>query len=298
MTFGYHDGMSRLPVRLFLLGVLVVVAGMATGARCYPPDTRVVVFIQGLYTTFDTETQSTILEGPRFTTLKEAFLDGGYDERDLLDFSYAGGQIRNGEWEPAPYPCEDTDRPADESLAVLEEMLRDVHGSRDRVHFTLVGHSLGGYLAFLEADREAARADDDKLDIDVIVTLDSPLLGVDADKKAIIDNIPCEKTYIAGAEIVAQKLDPDISVTRAQQAARMAEAGIRLGTYGNLYDCLWNTSHCLPGSGFIDDSQTQYVGGAAERREYRIDGNPFASHDAILAHAPAVADVIAFVGEP
>ena len=132
----------------------------------------------------------------------------------------------------------------------------------------------------------------------MIVTLDSPLLGVDADKKAIIDNIPCEKTYIAGAEIVAQKLDPDIPATRAQQVARMTEAGIRLGTFGNLYDCLWNTSHCLPGSGFIDDSQTQYVVGAAERREYQIDGNPFASHDAILAHEPAVADVIAFVGDP
>ena len=268
------------------------------GARCYPPDTRVVVFIQGIYTTYDTETQSTALEGPRFTTLKEAFLDAGYDEADLLDFSYAGGQVRDGAWQPAPYPCETTDRTADESLDVLEDMLKEVHESQERVHFTLVGHSLGGYLAFLEAAREADRADGDKLDIDVVVTLDSPLLGVDADKKAIIDNIPCEKTYVAGAEIVGQKLDPDLPATRSAQAAKMSEQGIRLANLGNRHDCLWNTSHCLPGSGFIDDSGTQYVEGAAETTEYLIDGNPFASHDAILAHEPAVADVITFVGEP
>ena len=290
--------MSCIPARLVLLAALVALATFGMGARCYPPDTRVVVFIQGLYTTYDGETQSTTLEGPRFSTLKQAFLAAGYDPDDLLDYSYAGGGLENDAWNPAHYACQLTDRAADESLTVLEAMLRDVRGSRDRVHFTLVGHSLGGYLAFLEGAREAARSDSDKLDIDVIVTLDAPLLGVDADKKAIIDNIPCDKTYIAGAEIVAQKLDPEIAATRSAQAALMAEQSVWLGNFGNENDCLWNTSHCLPGSGFIDDSGTQYAEGAAATHEYAIDSGPFDSHDAILAHPQAVADVVAFVGEP
>ena len=63
-------------------------------------------------------------------------------------------------------------------------------------------------------------------------------------------------------------------------------------------DCLWNTGHCLPGGGWIDDSGTQFLDGAAARFSYAIDSNPLESHDAILAHAPAVTDATAFVGAP
>jgi len=281
-----------------LLMAVVVFAALGVGARCYEPDTRVVVFIQGIYTTYDGETQSTAVEGPRFSTLKSGFLDAGYEAGDLLDFSYAGGTVGNeGAWVPNDYACELTDRTAAENLGFLEQMLRDYRAEHDGTHFTLVGHSLGGYLAYLEGVREADRPDDQKLDIDVVVTLDAPLEGVDADKKAIIDAIPCEKTYVAGAEIVAQKFDPGIAQTRSAEAARMAGQGVRLATVGNVNDCLWNTSRCLPGSGFIDDSGTQFVEGATVF-SYEFSSSPLSSHDAILAHGPAVANVVGFVGEP
>ena len=198
-----------------------------TGARCHAPGTRVVIFVQGVYSTYDAGgTQGSVLEGQRFNTLKAAFVARGYHREALLDFSYAGGTMRfDGAWQPAPYNCDQTDRPADQNLAVLEQMLRDYRAKHHDAHFTLVGHSLGGYLVFLEGAREAERDDDAKLGIDVVVTLDAPLEGVSADKKTIIDLIPCEKTYVAGAEIVAQKFDASIPATRAGQAASMAAQG-------------------------------------------------------------------------
>jgi len=283
--------------------VAVAILGLAlvalTAARCYQPDTRVIVFIQGIYTTYDARgTQYTETEGPRFTTLKTAFRGAGYEASDLLDFSYAGGEVAaDGAWQPSPYPCELTDRAADESLAILESMLRDYRARHDGVHFTLIGHSLGGYLAYLEGAREAARPDGDRLDIDAVVTLDAPLLGVAADKKAIIDQIPCDKTYLAGAQIVADKLDPGLAARRAAEVAAMADAGVRLATLGNVNDCLWNTGHCLPGGGWVDDSGTQFLDGAATH-SYAIVSNPFDSHDAILAHPAAVDDVLETVGAP
>ena len=178
--------------RLVLLAPLVLLLALTTAARCYPPETRVVVFVQGLYTTYGAgHTQTTYVEGPRFSTLKSAFEDAGYKPAALLDYSYAGGDVSSsGAWKPNDYDCELTDRAADESLAVLETMLGAYRERHDRAHFTLVGHSLGGYLVYLEAVREANRADADKLDIDVVLTFDAPLLGIAADKKAIIDADP------------------------------------------------------------------------------------------------------------
>ncbi len=286
--------------RFAFFGSLVLFLALTTAARCYPPETRVVVFVQGLYTTYGAgHTQTTYVEGPRFSTLKGAFVDAGYKPASLLDYSYSGGEVSSsGAWKPADYDCELTDRAADESLAVLETMLRSYRERHERVHFTLVGHSLGGYLVYLEAVREADRADGDKLDIDVVLTFDAPLLGIAADKKAIIDVIPCDKTYVAGAQIVADKFDAVLLAKRTDETARITAAGVRLGNFGNVNDCLWNTGHCLPGGGWIDDSGTQFLEGAAARFSYAIAANPLESHDAILAHAAAVADAVGFVGAP
>jgi pimeloyl-ACP methyl ester carboxylesterase len=273
---------------------------LLSGARCYKPGTRVVVFVQGIYSTYDASgTQSTLVESQRFNTLKAAFVAKGYQRNALIDFSYAGGSVRfDGAWQPAPYGCALTDRPADQNLAVLEQTLRGYRARHPDVHFTLVGHSLGGYLAFLEGAREAGRDDASKLGIDVVVTLDAPLEGVSVDKKTIIDLIPCDKTYVAGAEIVAEKFDPAITQTRAAQAAAMAAQGIRLATMGNEWDCLWNTGHCLPGGGWVDDGETQFVGGAAFTGRYHVDASPLLSHDAILADSTVATDTTNFVGAP
>lgn len=292
-------GLARLRWPLLLAPLLLVVA-LASGARCYPAGTRVVVFLQGIYTSYDANgTQGTLLEPHRFDNLKTAFVAKGYAASKLLDFSYAGGTMSaSGTWQPTPYTCDQTDRAPDANLQVLEQMLTAYKKTYPNAHFALVGHSLGGYLAFLEGAREAARPDGQKLGIDVVVTLDAPLKGISADKKPVIDIIPCDKTYAAGADLVAARADPSTPDVRRYQAAVMAQQGVRLATLGNTFDCLYNTAHCLGGT-WADDSETQFLDGQASiAQDYQINASPLASHDAIVANAAVVRDTVAFVGAP
>jgi len=286
--------------RPLLVLALAIFSSLLMGARCYPAGSRVVIFIQGYYTTYDEGgTQATIVEGQRFNVLKNEFASKGYARAAMLDFSYAGGVVaRDGTWRPNPYSCELTDRRSDDNLKPLETMLRDYGAHHPNAHFTLVGHSLGGYLAFLEGARESGRTKAAKLGIDGVVTLDAPLLGASPDKKLVLDIVPCVKTYLAGAEIVEQKLDAGIADTRRDQVRSMAEHGIRLATFGNSLDCFWNPAVCVPALPWIDDSGTQVLSDAAVARMYRVESVPLASHDAILGDAGVGADVVGFVGAP
>lgn len=270
-----------------------------TAAQCGEPGTRVVIFVQGLYTTLDEDgTQTSFAEDHRFQALKQAFLDAKYKPAQLLDYSYNGGAVnRTGAWTPEHYGCDVTDRPALESVALLEDMVRAYRDEHPKAHITLVGHSLGGYIIFLAAARDAARDEGDRIGIDGVVTLDAPLHGASADKKVIVDLIPCDKTYIAGAELVALRADASTAATRAAQAQAMAGAGVRLATLGNLNDCFWNTAKCIGGT-WVDDSTSQYVEGAELSKQYEIVTDPLRSHDVILIDPAAVADVVAFVGNP
>jgi pimeloyl-ACP methyl ester carboxylesterase len=288
-------------MKVLALAPLLALFALLSGAQCHPPGSRVVIFIQGIYTSYDAGgTQGTLVEDHRFQTMKAAFLAHGYQASELLDFSYAGGTVAgDGSWQPTPYGCALTDRTPDDNLKPLEKMLADYRARHPSAHFTIVGHSLGGYLAFLEGARDAARPAAAKLGVDVVVTLDAPLKGVSPDKKAILDIIPCDKTYVAGADIVEQRLDPSTPDVRRAQAAVMAQQGVRLATLGNLYDCFWNTGHCLPGGTWVDDSDTQFLNGQASiSNPYYIETSPLASHDAIAANPDTVRDTVTFVGPP
>lgn len=280
--------------------LLIAVLPLLVAAQCYKPATRVVIFVQGVYTEYDANgTQATGVEEHRFDTLKAAFRARGYEASHLLDFSYAGGAMSAaGTWKPTHYACDETDRVAAANVATLEAMIRDYHARHRDAHFTLVGHSLGGHITFLAGARDAARAPDQRLGIDVVVTLDAPLQGVSPDKKVIFDFVPCEKTYEAGAELVAARLDPATPDVRRYQAGVMAAEGVRLGTFGNVSDCLWNTARCIGGD-WANDAETQFLDGhAAVSMRYDILADALYSHDAILADATAVADVVGFVGAP
>lgn len=124
-----------------------------------------VIFLQGVYTGLDEDgTMNVAWEDHAFDKIKASFIAVGYNEAQLLDFSYNGRTVsETGEWIPNPYGCADTDRPSAQNLAPLETMLRDYRAKHPQAHFTLIGHSLGGYLAFLEGERESMRAESDRL---------------------------------------------------------------------------------------------------------------------------------------
>ena len=281
------------------LAVLLLLLTLATGARCNEPGTRVIIFVQGLYTTLDDAgTQTSFVEEHRFDVLEAAFLGAEYKPDQLLDFSYEGGAIgSDGVWRPQPYECAVTDRSAIESVEALEAMVRAYRKEHPKAKVTLVGHSLGGYIAFLAGAREAERAGDDRIGIDGVVTLDSPLAGASADKKVILDLIPCEKTYVAGGELVALRGDASIADTRRAQARTMAAAGVRLATLGNLLDCLYRTTVCAGGN-WVDDAPSQFIDTAELSQAYEVASEPLQSHDVILIEPGVAADVVSFTGNP
>jgi pimeloyl-ACP methyl ester carboxylesterase len=298
------SGMARVPsVRPLLLGFVVLLCALSMASRCYPPGSRVIIFMQGVYTSIDEDrrTEGIGWEDHAYDKMKAKFVAAGYDPAKLLNFSYAGGAVDEaGAWHPSPHSCEITDRPSADNLAVLERMLRDVRAKYPHAHFTLIGHSLGGYLAYLEGVRESQRPEEEKLHVDVIVTLDAPLNGVSADKKIALDvAVGCAKTYQAAAEIVADKENPDIRALREAQVEAMRSAGIRVATIGNNEDCLYDLPECTGGAvATVDDSQTQYISNADLVRRYNINTSTFTSHFAVIAFAQTLSDVVPFVGAP
>jgi pimeloyl-ACP methyl ester carboxylesterase len=282
-------------MRALLFLLLFAAVAMSIAGRCYAPGTRAVIFIPGVYTAYDADHPD-----DDFEAYKKEFIKRGYTPERLVTFGYAGGSFdEDGMWQRKPYGCAATDRASATNLAMLEDLLRQYRERYPGTHFTLVGHSLGGYLAYLEGVRDASRGADDMLHVTEVITLDAPLMGVDADKKIALDAIVCEKTYAAAAEIVADKLNPDLAAVRQAEVASMRAAGIRLATFGNTYDCLYSLNRCTGSDEFVDDGETQYLAGADLIKRYPISGRrPFQSHFAILMYPQAVFDAAEFVGPP
>ena len=300
VKFGLRE--FSMPYRALFVTFLALLFASSISARCYPPGSRVIIFMQGVYTSLDEDgTDGIIWEDHAYDKMKAKFVEAGYDRAQLLDFSYAGGTVDEaGVWHPAPYECAITDRPSDVNLAVLETLLRDYRARHPDAHYTVIGHSLGGYLAYLEGVRESQRPEEERLGVDVVVTLDAPLNGVSVDKKIALDvAVGCAKTYQAPAEIVADKENPDIRILRQTQVDAMRAAGIRLATIGNNGDCLYNLPRCTGGAiSKIDDSQTQYIDNADLVKRYDIHASAFVSHFAVIAYAQTLLDVVPWVGAP
>jgi pimeloyl-ACP methyl ester carboxylesterase len=276
-----------------VLALLLLMLASGSAARCYPPGTRVVVFVQGLYTSFDGPAGETM-----FDPMKKAFVQAGYDPAQLLDYSYAGGSFSpDGAWQPNGYGCATTDQPVSASIGHLEALLRDYRARHEHAHFTLVGHSLGGYIAYLAAVADAARPPEQRLQIEAVVTLDAPLMGLDADKKLAIDLIACEKTYAAGASVVADGLDPQLAERRTAEVAALRAAEIRLATLGNLKDCLFDPVTCA-GAVLEAETESQLLPGADLAKMYDINARLVMTHFIILRFATAIQDVVTFTGAP
>jgi pimeloyl-ACP methyl ester carboxylesterase len=274
-------------------------AALFVAGYCPPPGERVIVFVQGLYTELqDGRTGLGPLGEHRFATLRQAFRNAGFPDERLLDFSYEGGAAdESGRWIPEDYDCLDTDRPVTDSVDRLDAMLRTYRAAHPRAGFVLVGHSLGGYIAFELAEREAARRD--KVGLSAVVTIDAPLLGASADKRAVLDLVACDgKTYAAGADLVRLATGPGLRDAQLEAAAAIRADGIRLATLGNASDCLYYPAPCgLPGE-FTDDRETQVIEGADLVLYEAISSGPFESHEVATVYPPFVDAVVRFAGPP
>jgi pimeloyl-ACP methyl ester carboxylesterase len=139
---------------LFAIGTIVPVA-----ASPAPPSGRTaVLFVGGLGSTYTTS-------GQAFRTLQNALVASqGYADSDFALFSY-------DQQHPTQYDPLLTCAPVDASEAGLRSRVADLQAAGAE-HVVLVGHSLGGVLAY----DVAAHATDGF--ISGVVTVDSPLGGL------------------------------------------------------------------------------------------------------------------------
>lgn len=145
-----------------------IVASIKPGNSDQQP---VVVYLGGVASwLFSSETDSKRMHDE----LKHRGLDYPY-----LTYSYSGGTMDDRdipqEWMPASYSCDDTSQWLYDSVDKLQEMLGAYSRFYPGTDFILVGHSLGGVIAWTAATEGVPKLDEYDSRIAAVITLGSPL---------------------------------------------------------------------------------------------------------------------------
>jgi pimeloyl-ACP methyl ester carboxylesterase len=222
----------------------------------------------------------------QFSALQDALL-----ARDphtaFVQFSYVGSSIRGCSSVPAPYSASDTAQSISASTRTFVDTLQSLQAScTERIG--VVGHSLGGLIAFLGLGQQpTARVYD-------AITVDSPLGGAPAGASNL-----CIDAGFCAAGPVADDLASLYSHWDATAAdnqsreQRITAGGTRLSAWGNQSDCLYYVPLCttVVSVSLEDARETQWLGiSRAVHRDYPFAAHLWnipASHLAVLENAAA-----------
>jgi len=127
----------------------------------------------------------------------------------FLDYSYKGSDDKGN---PVPYDCSFTfTNPIKEDISLLNEQIAKVVGTNQNTDIYLIGHSLGGvvafgYLALLEEQLKTSLSEGVSLpkgaQLKAVVTLDSPLGGVRGGRYAIFSKFIATRYLVPGKQII------------------------------------------------------------------------------------------------
>jgi pimeloyl-ACP methyl ester carboxylesterase len=235
--------------------------------------------------------------GQQFAPLQAALL--ARDSRTaFVFFSYVGSSVQGCGSTPTPYTPTDTAQSLAASEAAFQALVSSLlAGCGDRV--AVVGHSLGGLVAFRTlSDQPASRVFD-------VVTVDSPLGGAPGSSVNL-----CIDTGFCTAGAVVDDLAqlyagwPKTTADNAAREARIRSAATRLSAWGNDGDCLYYVTLCTTIAAgaltatTVDARETQWLGiSRAIRSNYSFAPHLWnipASHLAVLENAAAdiAADIL------
>lgn len=251
----------------------------------------VVVFVQGMAS----EIRQGEEVGTGFQMARTALVARGYPASHLLLFSYAGGVVDgSGAWQPFDHDCTFSSQPPGQTEPHLVAMLRGYGASHPYARFWIVGHSLGGVMAFDAAGQLAGSS----THVDGVVTLDSPLAGIGRGKALLASFFKvggCSPDAVLDA-LATRDISQNLAV-RGAAARSLRATGVHIDTFGSTTDCFYNPSACGYGTfGFSDDRQTQTLSDADQSALFAIplprttDGavNVMATHAAILTYADLI----------
>lgn len=238
--------------------------------------------------------QNNAIEPNVFYNVVNKFLDAGFKCSDFLFYSYTGGTVDStGRWNPTRYACEDSvDRTTIAMDTVqLQTMLRLYSQAHPGVRFVLLGHSLGGVIAFQTSPFTGLPAGT----VPAVITVDSPLnhasLANRVDIRTVLplSNIISARCDLRGLLYSDPADELGNVTTQNRQTIRNAQSnfltigrsqGISYMTTGNKADCLWNLNLCgmprKPVEGpslqglWVNDSNTMYVDNADTRTLYGL----------------------------
>ena len=145
---------------------------------------RVAVLVQGLGTNLHCRDTACLpgMFGPLVAAVLRPLGYGAGGTPTILSYSYRGGQMAlldgNWRWRPREYDRCDTIQRVEGSAGSLRTMLLGYRARYPYTTFELIGHSLGGLVAFQAAGYRAFLGKIGPAGIDKLVTIDSPVNGI------------------------------------------------------------------------------------------------------------------------
>lgn len=235
---------------------------------------RIVVLVQGLGSELGPGIPGVNAPVPdRFVTLHYQLVDVGYKSgTSIVYFSYDGGGLDGaGRWVPNQYQCARTGRPIQESVGVLRSMVLSLHNSYPGAKITIVGHSLGGFVAArIMHEIGSGELKIPTGVIEQVITVDSPLLGPNKplsdplyDVLGVVMNMltssnDCKQQFLSSSaanELRARSVDPNAASENLAIAQKALLHNVKLVNFANESDCLYNTEPCDHTWGIIGDNQ-------------------------------------------
>ncbi|MBM7854617.1 pimeloyl-ACP methyl ester carboxylesterase [Desulfohalotomaculum tongense] len=213
-----------------------------------------IVFLNGL----GTRCNGTRYTNMGFEHIRKRLTSYGfhYNDNRFLLYSYTGGEIRAGNWFPNKYGPEDTGQPIEISVKHLNDLIDDFSAVHPDARFILVGHSLGGYVAY---DFVSRYYTENSNRIEGVVTLNAPLIGSVYNVPDFILDALGQTGSIWGSTAVKRivsenEFREEIKEFRKEVANRLQKKGIHIATFATEQDLIVN-----PCSAYLIDTNDKPV---------------------------------------
>jgi pimeloyl-ACP methyl ester carboxylesterase len=215
----------------------------------------------------------------------------------FVQYSYAGWDAEGcGATQPG-YGPEHTAQDIETSKRNLIDTLQALRSTCGADRIAVIGHSLGGLVAFHALSDQLVDGVTD------LVTIDSPLGGAPSfTLTSCVEMGLCADGPIAAYLAGLNRAWTQTAADNTARVAMLEAAGTRVSAWGNQSDCLYDLARCLPfGRNLLsryDSRETQWLGiPRAFRRDYPPSprlASLLGSHHAVLIAAASdiAADVL------
>jgi pimeloyl-ACP methyl ester carboxylesterase len=241
-----------------------------------------VVLVGGYGTDLDRATE-------QFADIRKALVDRN-PATLIVQFSYAATQFDGCRAQPLVYSPSDTAQDIQASIRILRETLAALEDACRPQRVVIIGHSLGGLIAFDALDGTPLAHVSD------LVTIDSPLGGVPErliQTCIVIDFCPYGPVADQLADLYARS--SSLQTDNARRAADLIQSGVQVSAWGSSGDCFYDVSLCAPIArafvGQIDARESQWFGMPdVVRKDYPVTkslASIAVSHTAVMRAAAA-----------